>query len=450
MKTATRATGMARVTRAASSLLPIVMPRSDSTTSDVSLEKSIAQVERWVESRDYKGYEPFDGLSSYLRPFTGGNQLLEQILLQVGRRSPINLRPLLGIKPLDSTKGRGYMARGYLTMLKLTRKDVYRQKAVLCLEWLIRSKSNLYPHASWGNHFDYASRHGRYGKHEPIIVWTSLIGQAFLDGYESLSDERYLDVANDICEWILSLPREKTPTGTCLSYLAIRQNSVHNANMLGAAMLARTARHTQNAELVDVARAAMEYSCFRQRPDGAWYYAEDPGSHWVDNFHTGYNLDSLKCYIENAGDHMFRPHLDLGFQFFKKNFFEPSGRPKYYHDRTYPMDIQCASQAIETLSYFSDHDAEALPIALRVARWTIENMQDSSGYFYYRKYPFLVARIPMLHWGQATMYRALALLLWTLSAGQNTANSVSQAPLHVEPVVCLGTGPGRTRRLATF
>ena len=33
---------------------------------------------------------------------------------QVVRQSPLNLRPLLGVTPKDSTKGRGYMAWGYL------------------------------------------------------------------------------------------------------------------------------------------------------------------------------------------------------------------------------------------------------------------------------------------------------------------------------------------------
>lgn len=378
------------------------------------LKGSIARVERWVESHDYKGYEPFDGLSSYLRPLAFGSLFLEQILLQIGRQSPINFRPLLGIKPLDSTKGRGYMAWGYLTLLKLTGRGEYRQKAIACLEWLIRNKSPLYPDYSWGNHFDYASRGGKYSKHEPIIVWTSLIGQAFLDGYEILREERYLDVAKGTCNWILKLPRERTATGTCLSYLANRMNFIHNSNMLGAAMLARTAKHTEIAEFFDMAKTAMEYSSSRQLPDGSWYYGEDSQYHWIDNFHTGYNLDSLKCYIESTGDQTFRPQLDLGFQYFKTNFFEEGGRPKYYHNRVYPIDIQCASQAIETLANLSDYDHEALPIASKVAQWTIEHMQNSTGYFYYRRYPLLVSKIAMLHWGQATMFRALALLLLKL------------------------------------
>jgi hypothetical protein len=41
-------------------------------------------------------------------------------------------------------------------------------------------------------------------------------------------------------------------------------------------------------------------------------------------------------------------------------------------------------------------------------------MQDKEGYFYYRQYPLLKAKTPMLHWAQATTYKALSLLLLKL------------------------------------
>ena len=125
--------------------------------SEASLKGSIDRLARWVETHDYKAYEPFDGLSSYLGRFTFGSRVLGQLLLQLGRQSPVNFRPLLGIKPLELTKGRGYMAWGYLTLLKLTGREEYRQQASACLEWLIRNTSPRYSDASWGNHFDYAS-----------------------------------------------------------------------------------------------------------------------------------------------------------------------------------------------------------------------------------------------------------------------------------------------------
>jgi hypothetical protein len=94
------------------------------------------------------------------------------------------------------------------------------------------------------------------------------------------------------------------------------------------------------------------------------------------------------------------------------NFFEESGRPKYYHNRAYPIDSQCASQGIDTLANFTDVDKESLKLAQKVANWTIRNMQDSQGFFYYRQYPLgIKAKAPMLHWAQATTYKALTNLL---------------------------------------
>lgn len=376
------------------------------------VKKSIRKLESWIEKAGYKGYEPFDGLSSFLRPLTFGRLFGERLLMQLVRQCPVNLRPLLGIKPQESTKGRGYMAWGYLTMYKVTGDIIYRKKAQVCLNWLIEYKSPYYSEYSWGNHFDFSGRSGRYSKHEPIIVWTSLIGQAFLDAYEVLKEERYLRVARSICDWIVKLPRKKTGQGICLSYLANKEMFIHNSNMLGAAMLARTWSIVKDQELLDVAREAMLYSCSRQRRDGAWYYGEDDNQRWIDNFHTGYNLDSLKRYIESTGDKTFSENLRQGFQFFRDNFIEDSGRPKYYHNRAYPVDSQCAAQTIETLSHFANQEKESIGLALKVAYWWIQNMQDSDGHFYYRQYPLgIKAKTPMMHWSQATTYRALTFLL---------------------------------------
>lgn len=379
------------------------------------LTDSLNKVQRWVEAGNYKGYEPFDGLSSPLRRLTFENLLALRMLQQLVRQSPLNLRPILGIKPLDSTKGRGAMAWGYLLLFKSTTQAEYKEKAIACLDWLDEHKSPKFDKHSWANYFDFASRGGIYFKDDSIIVWTSMIGQAFLEAFEQFQDERFLRIAQSACEWILSLARERTDQGACISYYAHGQESIHNANMLGAAVLARAAKHTGNAEYLKVARAAMAYSCFRQRDDGSWWYGEEPKYQWIDNFHTGYNLDSLKCYIDCSGDPEFKNHLRRGFEFFKRNFFEPSGRPKYYHGRTYPVDIQCASQAIDTLAYFAEEDPESLALGTKVAKWTIAKMQDPRGYFYYRRYPLgVIAETPMLHWGQATMFKGLAHLILQL------------------------------------
>jgi rhamnogalacturonyl hydrolase YesR len=387
------------------------MAHTDSTKQII--QQSLNKLEKWVEDHNYKGYDPADGLTSYLRPLTFGNLFLDRLLMQLIWRSPINLRPLFGVKPLDSNIGRGYMAWGYLTMFKQTGNQTYKDKAVSCLEWLINNKAPGFTHYSWGKMFDFASRGGRQGKYEPITVWTSLIGQAFLDAYEIIGDKKYLEIAESICSWILERPRNQTDSGFCLNYTPFGEGdcTIHNQSMLAAAMLARTAKFNNNEEYRAVAREAMKYTCTRQLPDGSWYYGEAPQYHWIDNFHTGYNLDALKCFIESTNDKTYANNLKQGFNFFINNFFEPTGRPKYYHNRTYPIDSQCSSQAIDTLANFSDYDQSSLELGVRIAKWTIENMQDRTGYFYFMLYPLITLKVPMIHWGQATTYKSLAALL---------------------------------------
>ena len=126
----------------------------------------------------------------------------------------------------------------------MTGDKEYAWKAAVCFEWLMNNTAPAYKKPSWGNHFDFTSRAGRLPRFEPIIVWTSLIGQALIDAYELLNEKKYLDWAVDVSGWILDLPREKTESGDCISYVAYTQSSIHNSNMLGAAFLARLGRIT--------------------------------------------------------------------------------------------------------------------------------------------------------------------------------------------------------------
>ena len=378
---------------------------------------SIIRLSNWLVEHDYSAYDTFDGLSSpLLRPLTFETKLLRTVLLQGVRRFPLNLRPLLGIKTSRSTKGMGFLARGFIRLHQATGDTHWKEKADSALQWLIENKSAGYSGICWGNHFDYQSRSFYLPKGAPTVVWTSLIGHAFLDGYDHLGNDRYLDVAISACEHILKdLGRYPDGEGACISYIPGQKNLVHNANVLGGSLLARTYGHTRNNAYRDVAQKALQYTAQYQRPDASWWYGEKENLHWVDNFHTAYVLDSFKHYAEGTGDNQFESIMTSGYQYWKNTFFLPDGTPRYYDHKTLPLDIQCSSQAIDTLVYFSDRDPESLGLAVAVANWTIHNMQDGSGYFYYRRYsPRVVNKTPTLHWGQATMLCALAALYKSL------------------------------------
>ena len=394
------------------------------------LEKSIAGVTHWVESRGYKAYDPGDGNLSFLHALTFNNLLLERCLQQSVYRAPINLRPLYGIQPHVSTKGMGYFAWGYVKMYALTGEASYKERADACFRWLLENKSPGYAQFSWGNHFPFCSRSGKTPALEPIVPWSALIAQAFLEGAAVLDDSRYLDAASSAADWALALPREKTASGDCISYVAFKQNSIHNSNLLAAALLAQAGAIKNNTAALEAARRAVLYSCSRQNADGSWYYGEAPKYHWIDNFHTGYNLDCLWRYRASTGDHDFDENARRGFDYFKRNFFDPNGRPKYYHNQALPIDIQCAGQAIDTLTLYSEQDGEALGLAQKTAEWTMDHMQDADGHFYYRDLGWAVNKTPMLHWGQGTMFKALAHQLSVLRGGARSRTDAKPTVLN--------------------
>ena len=372
---------------------------------------SIRRLSDWLERNDYSGYDTFDGLNAeLLRPLTFNNRFLLTVLQQGVRRFPINLRPLLGITKSRSTKGMGFMARGFIRLYEATGDPAWRDKAEFALQWLIENRSPGYSGACWGNHFDYQSRTFYLPKGVPTVVWTALIGHAFLDAYDHFRKDCFLQIAVSACEHILrDLDTFADGEGVCISYIPTQNKQVHNANTLGASLLARTYSYTQDESYRALAQKAIQYTAQHQRSDASWFYGEAANLHWVDNFHTAYVLDCFKHYIESTGDDRFENNLTTGYEYWKNTFFLSDGTPRYYSHKTLPIDIQCCSQAIDTLVFFSNRDPDGLALALKIARWTIDHMQDRTGYFYYRRYSrWLVNRTPTLHWGQATMLCALA------------------------------------------
>lgn len=385
-----------------------------------TISDSIRRLDGWLTQNSWKAFDPFDGLNANLsNVLTFDTHYLRIILQQSVRRFPLNLRPLLGVKKETSSKGMGFCALGYLKLYEGTGDTAYLEKMRFCLEWLIKNYSDGYSGYAWGNHFSYESRGGRIPLGVPTIVWTSLIANAFLDAFELLKEQRYFDVARSAGDFIVNDIGRYEESGGSFCFMYTPQGAdnptsdgcVHNSNVLGAWLLSRLYAHTREDAYLSLAKGAMAYTLKHQLPDGGWYYGEPRKYRWVDSFHTGYVLDSILGYIQATGDRSHEEKLLKGYSYFKKTFFKQDGTPRYYNHKTYPIDIQCASQGIQTLATFADHDPSSVELAKQVALWTIKHMQNRDGYFYFRKYPVVTNKTPMFHWGQATMLSALAHLL---------------------------------------
>ena len=365
----------------------------------------------YCRKENWAGFDPYDALNSRLfnaTPFRHV-KLCRLALTQILKRLPFNLRPLLLIEKEQNPKALAlFLAAG----LKLSKLGVEGAESIPdeMITRLEAMRSTGTPYWCWGYSFPWQTRTIIVPRGEPNLVCTAFVAEALLDAYEGNHDARLLDMANSAGQYLLKELYWTDPDGTAsFSYpLQGMRSKVHNANLLGAALLCRLYRHTGYRQTLETALRIARYSAARQQENGAWAYGELSTQGWADNFHTGYNLCALRTIARNAETSEFDTSIRRGFEFYSKSFFRGDGAPKYYHNRVYPIDTHCVAQSIITLLEFRDIDGSSVELAGNVYRWALENMRDREGYFHYQIQPVYRNRIPYMRWTQAWMLLALA------------------------------------------
>ena len=104
------------------------------------------------------------------------------------------------------------------------------------------------------------------------------------------------------------------------SYSPMDKTSVFNASLLGARLLSRAYSYTK-MKTCETAQKAVAYCCEYQNTDGSWYYSTLPFHQWIDNFHTGFNLECMIDYGRYTGDDSFEEYIEKGMKYYLENFF---------------------------------------------------------------------------------------------------------------------------------
>jgi len=277
------------------------------------------------------------------------------------------------------------------------------------IQLLLKLRSENEDCYCWGYHFDWQNRFQLLPKYSPNIICTTFAGHSILDAYELNKNPMLLDVAVSAAEFILTgLNIAEFESGICFSYTKLDRGAVHNANLLGAAYLARVSKACNDKKYLPYAQRAIEYSVSRQASDGSWPYGEHATQQWIDNFHTGYNLTAIQCFCENTGDDRFIEHLKRGYVYWINHFFTKDGLPKYFHDQIYPIDIHSYAQSIVTLITIGGGETDSALLCEQLCKNAIERMQHKKGYFYYQEKKYYKNRIPYMRWSQAWMLYAFA------------------------------------------
>ena len=382
------------------------------------LGESIERVEAYILENGFRGYDPYDALTaplfqaSPLRASRTARLAFQQVL----RRSPINLRPLLGIRKGYNpvTVAFALEAGAYLANADRESANMYRRRALELVSDLQRLRSRA-SHACWGYDFDWESRYGGFvPAGAPTVVATGLVANALFVAHRTFD----LPDAGALCvsaaRFVLEdLPRQEGPDGTfCWGYYPRDRQRVLNATMKGARLCAQAYAISGDSSFLPPAAATAAYVAAHQQRNGSWPYAVGDPRRFVDNFHTAYVLDAFDEYEKHTHDSSFRGVIDAGWVFYRQTFFAEDRIPRYYAKRLHPVDATSCAQSLLTLCRFGDVET-----ARRVAAWTIENMQYADGHFAYQQRRWLRVGIPYMRWASAYMYLGFARLAVALQAG---------------------------------
>lgn len=384
----------------------------------------------YCRANDWAGYDPYDALNSKLfQAMPALNSRIPRLVLtQALKRLPLNLRPLLAIPRTQNSKGLALFLSSFIKLIGLGTEDRQELEKLIAfmVERLGELRSPVDGYSCWGYSFPWQTRTIVVPSGTPNLVCTTFVANALFNAYDWGGNPHCRNMGLSAAEYIVDelYWTENGNAGFSYPHPSVR-NQIHNANFLAAGLLCRAYSHTSDRKFLLPALQVARYSASRQKADGSWQYGEAASQHWIDNFHTGYNLCGLRALSNYLGTDEFDSVIRRGFDFYRRHFLGADGSALYYPDRPYPIDIHSVAQTIITLVTFKDVDPGNLPLAQSVLDWAWTHMWDDRGFFYYRVLRSHTNRISYMRWSQAWMLLALATLL-DAAANNNAAESESR------------------------
>jgi len=389
------------------------------------INDSLAKLLDYVESEDYAGYDPYDTLNSFV-PFHWLGKWGPVLAIQVQKRNPVNIRPLIGVRKERNPKAIGLFLRAYCLLYRKTGEQQYLDRAHEMFTWLKEHPSSGYSKYCWGYNFPWASPVKYVDAYVPSVVATGFVAKGIYE-YWCVMRERPDDVARGrldeirevltgAADFVLQhLDRIKDETGVCISYTPEMKDACYNASLLGAEILARylavVPARDNESDIHQLIEASVDFVTARQLENGCWNYSIDLATgkerRQID-FHQGYVIESMEEIVRLTGKRKpeWEQAVVKGLEFYRQQQFTDDGRSWWRLPKERPVEIHNQSQGIVTFSMFDEYRA----FAETIAEYTIQNMQDSDGYFYYQKFPLYTNRISYMRWSNAWMTVALCAL----------------------------------------
>src|SRR5579884_3920882 len=135
---------------------------------------ALERLDLWIEAEGFKGWDPHDGLNSPCLHWARRWRLPGIAILQLLRRSPVNLRPLLGIRKGYNPKAMGLFLATYAQKYEVTRLQKHLELTRFFFNWLVQNAAQGYAGPCWGYNFDWPNRAFLAPAGTPTIVNTRI------------------------------------------------------------------------------------------------------------------------------------------------------------------------------------------------------------------------------------------------------------------------------------
>jgi len=373
--------------------------------------KVAGELEKFIRTRNYRGYDPYDiMLSKYPLKEFGHKTLF--VLSQLNKLSPINFRSIIGIPQGEVPKGLGLLLKAYSLYFKLTSDKQLLKNIEELTDKVINLSCKGFSGYCWGINYTYISRNGIEPAHTPSSVVSSIIHDGLFEYYSISSDLYIKDILISCANFVLNdLYITENEYGICFSYTNLKRDLCLNANGFAAEILFKTFLITQDNTYLKYAQRAIYYIIQQQNDDGSWDYSisNDGTRKKQIDFHQGFILKTLIEYLRLIeADKSITSSYKKGFDFYIHKQFASNGRALGRYPKFWPTDIHSQAQGIITCTLASYLDETYLKVADRILDWSIDNMFNNGlHYFHYKKYRYFSNKIEYMRWGQAWMLLAI-------------------------------------------
>ena len=331
---------------------------------------------------------------------------MRQAVIQLRKRFWVDLAPALAVRPFLMAKTVGTFLAAEARRLAAGAQDADPRGVAGVL--LGDSTIARLEDGSWGYEFDVQTRWAFYPAGSANLIATYFCARGLGEAGLVLGESAWLDRMRTSAGFV---DRTLRSDAGWFRYTVDSDVLVHNANLLGAGLVASAGAAARDGGMVERAVRAAQISIEAQGADGSWPYGARAGLEWCDNFHTAYNLDGLLSVWLASGDQRVEESLRRGSEYWVSRFFEADGAPRYFDRTAEPFDVHSAGTAIDVASKLAAFGFDTGDTARIAAEWTRKHLVAPDGTTYYQWSPLRVDRRHFVRWGDAHVAMGFASLL---------------------------------------